>query len=174
MEATTVTVIGPFDSRNAKLFMRVCDASIWWVRCSTCNEGIRVACKDTMADRPHGRLRPMDVHCCTCETRRDHTSCHDCGRCLPPWAPVDNRWSGGRRSDTFYCTNACRQRAYRKRKGENRPAQPCPPAGTAIRGDDARDVLVNEPIDQGKCESTSSVGACTGFVSGVRTAGGTR
>ena len=84
----TVTTVGPFISRNAELYGRCVDASFWYVACSTCGAIVRVACKDRDAVQPHGRLTPLDLHCCTCRTRGDHTSCHGCGRCLPRWVPT--------------------------------------------------------------------------------------
>ena len=53
------------------------------------------------------------AHCHSCHSDR-HRACMECGACLPPSGGM----SHGRcetRVDRDYCSNACRQRAYRKR-----------------------------------------------------------
>lgn len=116
MVAMSVTATGPFDIRNAVLFTRCTDGSVWWATCTTCGRRVKVACKDPEATHPAGRLQPAEIHCCTCGTSWDHNSCHACGACLPSYQAHDKRLSGARRTDTLYCTNACRQRAYRQRR----------------------------------------------------------
>jgi hypothetical protein len=50
----------------------------------------------------------------------EHWHCEECEACLPPYESYDclrEPYSPrGPRSDKRYCSNACRQRAYRRRK----------------------------------------------------------
>lgn len=64
-----------------------------------------------------GDAKPLGMHCLTCHSDR-HNACVDCGACLPDWAPSFGKlpWERYQRRDARYCSNACRQRAYRKRK----------------------------------------------------------
>ena len=57
-----------------------------------------------------GKPKPLGAHCTTCHSG-EHNACQGCGACLSRWAPV----AGFVRSDKRYCSNACRQRAYRRR-----------------------------------------------------------
>lgn len=67
---------------------------------------------------PNGRLKPLGPHCTTCHSG-GHNACCCCGSCLsecPPFA----KWMipGAVRIDRRYCSSACRQRDYRRRKQE--------------------------------------------------------
>jgi hypothetical protein len=73
-----------------------------------------------------GVTRPVDLlsgvpHCVTCHGEW-HFACEGCGACLPEWIPPGiPKWTAtgrGNRIDRRYCSPACRQRAYRKRKAE--------------------------------------------------------
>jgi hypothetical protein len=61
------------------------------------------------------------THCTTCHSR-DHDACEACGACLDDYdTGVDTptgylRTYKNYRRDTRYCSNACRQRAYRQRQ----------------------------------------------------------
>lgn len=84
---------------------------IWKERCPGCDGTLAFA---RLAD---GRVKPLGVHCITCHSRR-HSACTTCGSCLPEWAPI-RKWPDGRpcpRWDKRYCSPACRQKAYRRRK----------------------------------------------------------
>jgi hypothetical protein len=67
------------------------------------------------------------THCTTCHSR-DHNACEGCGECLGAYdTGVPNpsgylrTWKNYRR-DKRYCSGACRQRAYRRRRNRGRPA----------------------------------------------------
>jgi len=79
------------------------------------------------------------VHCQTCHSH-EHNACEECGVCLGDSGELNRRWAcgtyfdpqmGGRyprnhrgcetRSDRHYCSSACRQRAYRRRRAEVTP-----------------------------------------------------
>ena len=64
-----------------------------------------------------GEAKPLGLHCLTCHSR-NHNACVGCGACLPDWSPLPPLFPDEprRRLDARYCSNACRQRAYRKRK----------------------------------------------------------
>lgn len=62
-----------------------------------------------------GEARLVLPHCATCHSN-NHNACRGCGKCLPDSFPGFHRWRGGCRSDKRYCSNACRQRAYRRRE----------------------------------------------------------
>lgn len=65
-------------------------------------------------------------HCTTCH-RNDHNACVQCGACMPAradWGLYKDRRdivrvTYGVRADKLYCSNSCRQRAYRRRKAES-------------------------------------------------------
>jgi hypothetical protein len=90
---------------------------IWIAQCALCGGRMDLASSDGEQDgQPAGKVKLFMPHCCTCRNR-DHNSCVGCGACLPSW----RRWKGGQRSqrlDARYCSNACRQRAYRRRQAE--------------------------------------------------------
>jgi hypothetical protein len=116
-----VTPIDRPTSRNewdAITHRLTCRNGVFWnARCTRC--GVRVdVLSDGMTDEgtPSGRLRPAAPHCCTCRTHGDHNSCLTCGKCLSRWIPFGSRFYGGARLDKRYCSDACRQRAYRKRR----------------------------------------------------------
>ncbi len=75
-----------------------------WDTCPSCNE------------------RWVSVHCASCHST-DHNACEECGVCLGAsgvgnWAYLGNvKYGPGveTRRDRAYCSNACRQRAYRAR-----------------------------------------------------------
>jgi hypothetical protein len=54
-------------------------------------------------DDPCPRYYTFHAHCWVCH-HNDHNTCEGCGRCI-----------GKSRSDRRYCSDACRQRAYRLR-----------------------------------------------------------
>jgi len=97
-ERPAVTAIEPADSRNGKC----------WVVFVPC-EGCRLA--PAFFQRADGRRKPLGPHCATCHSK-DHNACRQCGRCFAKWSPWE---SEGGRIDRSYCSNACRQRAYRQR-----------------------------------------------------------
>lgn len=71
------------------------------------------------AGNPVGRLKHIGPHCSSCHSDR-HNACVVCGQCLPPWRPgVGPHWEKleAARIDARYCSSACRQRAYRRRRG---------------------------------------------------------
>lgn len=104
-----------WEDATAPLLCR--DGVIWNVRCIRC--GVRfdiVSDYHTEVGTPGGKIRLADVHCCSCQSRGDHNSCLTCGKCLPRWIPIGSRYFGGVRLDARYCSNACRQKAYRQRR----------------------------------------------------------
>jgi ferredoxin len=94
-----------------------------WDMCPSCNAG-----------------RLGGAHCVTCHSN-DHNACDECGACLGASGLGNRRWFGGEymgggcetRSDRYFCSNACRQRAYRRRRSEAAEAsgsrEPQPIAG---------------------------------------------
>jgi hypothetical protein len=87
---------------------------------SGCDCGANVAMYQRVdaSGEPADDAKPLGFHCLTCHGRW-HNACLVCGACLPDWKPTgipDWPWEERRRSDARYCSNACRQRAYRKRK----------------------------------------------------------
>ncbi len=91
-------------------------------------EYVRCSCGDRLVylRREDGKLEMHWgwIHCTTCH-KRDHKACQQCGRCLPESGlgfGLRSRFmkrSDVVRSDRNHCSNACRQRAYRQRKGAN-------------------------------------------------------
>lgn len=67
--------------------------------------------------RPDGSYAPYfpGTHCSNCHENAHHRVCRGCGRCIDFLTVMrwHSKWGlrGGRR----YCTNACRQKAYRQR-----------------------------------------------------------
>jgi hypothetical protein len=58
-------------------------------------------------------------HCTKCH-RREHNACIECGKCMPK-VPYYDKWERRTylveaRTSNLYCSNACRQKAYRRRK----------------------------------------------------------
>ena len=98
----SVTPQPPWSSRNA----------------GTCNEtGGQGVCATRIFNFPH---------CTTCHSE-EHNACLECGKCMgtvadwvfySDWRDLPHIRRGETRSDRFYCSDACRQRAYRKRKRE--------------------------------------------------------
>ncbi len=84
--------------------------AIVWVPCKGCKMA------PARYREPTGRLKPLGPHCTTCHSG-DHNACHCCGSCLPECPPFA-KWMipGAVRRDRLYCSSACRQRDYRKRK----------------------------------------------------------
>lgn len=66
--------------------------------------------------RPDGSYAPYfpGTHCVHCHGEAHHRACRTCGRCMD-WR-VLRRWGSkwGLRGGRRYCSNACRQKAYRK------------------------------------------------------------
>ena len=63
------------------------------------------------------------THCTTCHSRR-HNACACCGACLEDY---EGAWDDKRvayrkryRIDKSFCSNACRQKSYRQRRGASR------------------------------------------------------
>jgi hypothetical protein len=59
--------------------------------------------------------RNGEPHCCRCHVPT-HSACKGCGTCLPDSRRYTSR--AVTRVDREYCSNACRQRAYRRRTTE--------------------------------------------------------
>jgi len=53
----------------------------------------------------------LSLHCAACHSNR-HRACRTCMACLPDW----HNYRNPRRIDSLYCSSACRQKAYRKRR----------------------------------------------------------
>ena len=62
----------------------------------------------TKAGMPEGLVGWNFTHCTACHSPK-HNACVGCGGCL-----VNHK--GAHRSDKAFCSSACRQRAYRKRR----------------------------------------------------------
>ena len=67
---------------------------------------------------PGCHKRIWTQHCTTCHSN-DHSACLECGKCVPK-VPYYDRETGNTfpinpRPNNQYCSNACRQKAYRKR-----------------------------------------------------------
>lgn len=57
--------------------------------------------------------RPGAPHCATCHVLT-HNACLGCGRCLPEAGRYTSQ--AVTRTDRKHCSDACRQRAYRRRQ----------------------------------------------------------
>lgn len=92
-----------------------------WVKCVTKYEqcrgcGRRISYgRDVVNGQPVGQFTRMGPHCTTCHSYR-HNACQECGACLPDWRMWKPWRERAQRLDAQYCSNACRQKAYRKRK----------------------------------------------------------
>ena len=63
-----------------------------------------------------GRPHPITHHCTQCHSK-DHSACLQCGRCDPKEIDARRRYKSHiqYRADRLYCSNSCRQKAYRRR-----------------------------------------------------------
>jgi len=60
-----------------------------------------------------GMRKPFLPHCSTCHSG-EHNACQGCGKCLPKFRAF---WrSEAARIDRRFCSNVCRQKAYRARQ----------------------------------------------------------
>jgi hypothetical protein len=63
---------------------------------------------------PHAHAFRTDPHCFTCHSS-DHNACIVCQRCIATGRRFGEWHYRQHRVDRLYCSNACRQRAYRQR-----------------------------------------------------------
>lgn len=92
-------------------------------------EYVRCSCGTRLVylRREGGRLNMREpFHCTTCH-KGGHKACQQCSVCLPAsgfgvWGLRSrfNKRSDVVRTDRDHCSSACRQQAYRQRKGVNR------------------------------------------------------
>lgn len=116
MTTMSVTRQGAATSRNADLDPSARSlvtfrggVRMFEVKCPGCPAGRR------FLKHPSGIVTPWaGGHCTACHAH-SHQACEACGQCLPEWRSRKQYSDRGRRGDRRYCSNACRQRAYRLR-----------------------------------------------------------
>jgi hypothetical protein len=79
---------------------------------------------------PFARCNAQPGPCPDCGNTRTHNRCLQCGTCLPPSGPFSHRHARhygteATRANRRYCSNACRQAAYRQRHRDR--TNPPPP-----------------------------------------------